>query len=143
MGRAERLAGLVRDFELHGGGVADHFLEEWARRWMIDVHSVERELRGYLQRREANWVMTARPAAEHLDVLAQAPDGLAAYELLGRIGTAPPTFRLFRRIFLESGAFPELSKLIKRDRLVWGLARIGQGPRACAACAGEVGGDVT
>jgi hypothetical protein len=136
----DRFAGLVRAFELHGGRLADHCLDEWAQIWVIAPDSVRRELQTHLARVEATWMMTVRPSPAELRILADAPDALAAFESMTARGRAPPTFRLFRRVFLESGAFPELSDLIERDSLVWELARIGQGPRACARCVGETGG---
>lgn len=108
------------------------------RRLGIDSASVHRRLARHFDRLErTGWRLAAALKADALRLIGDAPDALAGYERLRKVGLAPQTFRMFRRVLIDYGAVPELTALAERDRMVWELAAIGHGPRACAWCAGE------
>lgn len=138
MGELIAVDGLVRAYESHGGRLAPHDAIDAAIALGIDSASVQRRLARYLDQLEApGWRIAAALKADALRLIGDAPDALAAYERLDTAGLAPPTFRMFRRVVIDSGAVPELRALAERDRMVWELAAVGHGPRACAQCAGD------
>jgi hypothetical protein len=133
--------GLVRAYESHGGRLTWHDAADAADGLGIDSASVHRRLVRHFDRLErTGWGLAAALKADVLRLISDAPDAMDAYERLRPAGVAPPTFRMFRRVLIDSGAVPELRALAERDRLVWELAAIGQGPRACAQCAAERSG---
>lgn len=129
---------LVRAYESHGGRLAWHDAVGAAEGLGIDSASVHRRLARHFDRLEStSWRLAAALKADALRLTGDAPDALEGYERLRTAGLAPPTFRMFRRVLIDSGAVAELRALAERDRMVWELAVIGHGPRACAQCACE------
>lgn len=141
MSELPRMDGLVRAYESHGGRLIWHDAVDAADALGIDTASVHRRLARHFDRLERRgWGLAAALKTDALRLTGDAPDALDAYERLGSAGLAPPTFRMFRRVLIDSGAVPELRALAERDRMVWELAVIGHGPRACAQCAAERSG---
>jgi hypothetical protein len=100
------LLDLANSYELHNCRLALHAVDEAARQWVIGSDAVRKRLMTYFERLETGWSLErVLPAALRSDIV-EAPDALAAYERLAAIGKAPPTYRLFRSVFIESRAFP-------------------------------------
>jgi len=100
------LLDLAKSYELHNCRRAPHAVDEAARQWVVGRDAVRKRLMTYFDRRETGWSLElVLPAALRPDIV-EAPDALAAYERLAANGEAPPTYRLFRSVFIESRAFP-------------------------------------
>lgn len=130
---------LVRAYEAHGGRLASHDAINTATELGIKVASVHKRLARHFDRLEApGWRrLGAALKTDALRLIGDFPDALAGYERLCMAGLGPPTFRMFRRVVIDSGAVPELKPLADRDRLVRHLAAMGYGRRACRQCAAE------
>lgn len=138
--RNSLLRALCDEYDAHGCQLVPHLVTTYARLLGIAPSSVAGRLNRYLSILEASWSLADHPvSARDLARLVKAEDALAAYAIARRAGMAPPTLRQFLRVFLRSGAFPELAALVMREKAAQEDLVMGIGRRGCGLCASRSG----
>jgi hypothetical protein len=133
---------LVAEFDWHGAKLAPHLIESARSAFGVTESGVRKRLDRYLGHLEVGWSLQRDFDLRRLQDIEDAADALDAYRRLRLAGVAPPTYRLFRHIFIDAPGYPELRGLRDRELAVLKLAARGQGPRACAKCASWIRGQL-